>query len=79
MIIGEERPEKKMQQNKTSRDPSTLGGGARQKEGRQQVYRSDRFQRQSDRYDRFDRYEDRSDRCVQRIWEFLQKQDKAEF
>jgi len=78
VIIGEERPEKKMQQNKISRDPSTLGG-ARQKEDRQQIYRSDRFQRRSDRYDRFDWYEDPSDRCVQRIWEFLQKQDKAEF
>jgi len=31
VIIGEERPEKKMQQNKTSRDPSTLGGQDKRK------------------------------------------------
>ena len=31
MINGEERPEKKMQQNKTSRDPSTLGGQDKRK------------------------------------------------
>ena len=31
MIIGEERPEKKMQENKTSRDPSTLGGQDKRK------------------------------------------------
>ena len=31
MIIGEDRPEKKMQQNKTSRDPSTLGGQDKRK------------------------------------------------
>ena len=31
MIIGEERPEKKIQQNKTSRDASTLGGQDKKK------------------------------------------------
>ena len=31
MIIGEERPKKKMQQNKTSRDPSALGGQDKKK------------------------------------------------
>ena len=31
VIIGEERPKKKMQQNKTSRDPSTLGGQDKRK------------------------------------------------
>ena len=31
MIIEEERPEKKMQQNKISRDPSTLGGQDKRK------------------------------------------------
>ena len=31
MIIGEERHEKKMQQNKTSRDASTLGGQDKKK------------------------------------------------
>ena len=31
MIIGEERHEKKMQQNKTSRDASTLGGQDKRK------------------------------------------------
>ena len=31
MVIGEERPEKKIQQNKTSRDASTLGGQDKRK------------------------------------------------
>ena len=68
VIIGEERPERKVLQSKTPRattKTSTLGGATQGKEDRQQSDGSDRFVERSDRSPgRSDRCPDRSDRCI---------------
>ena len=64
VVIGDERPEKKLAQKIPQGEKHS--GARQEEEGRQQVDRSDRPQR-------------RSDRCAQWIWELLQNQDKAEF
>jgi len=64
VVIGDERPEKKLTQ-KISQGAKNTPGARQEEEDRQQVDRSDRPQRRSDRFDRSDRSWDWSDRCAQ--------------